>query len=64
MLAIPTSDDECGRFGRQGGSADDDAGYADELRNIVRGEVADGQLRGVGVKKQLMIGKLVFDVLL
>jgi hypothetical protein len=62
MLTIPTSYSKGGGFRREGRSADDDTGYADKVRDIVRGEVADRELRCRRMEQKLVFGEL--DVLL
>ena len=60
MLAVSASDGQhCGLGGKRGG-ADDDTGYANEVRDVVSCEVADGELRGGRMEQQLVLRK--FDV--
>lgn len=46
------------RLGRCNGSADDDTGHPDEARNCERVEIADRDILGVGVQKQLVFWKI------
>ena len=45
MLAVSALDIECCSFRRKSRGANDNAGYADEVRYIGRVKIADGDLR-------------------
>ena len=57
MLAIPTLDVEGSGFRAESAGTDDDAGYADEVRDIGGCEASDGSLRNGGVNEELVFGE-------
>lgn len=58
MLAVSTANGQyCGFRGKRGGT-DDDTWDTDKVGDVVRCEVADGQLRGRRVEEQLVLRKL------
>ena len=57
MGAIPTLDLQCCGFGAQGAGTDDDAWYADQVRDIYRRKPSNGRVRDGGMNEQLMFWK-------
>lgn len=56
MLAIPTLYVQRSGFRRQGGSADNDSGNADEVGDVCRVKISDGNLGDGGAEEQLVLG--------
>lgn len=57
VLAVAALDVERGGFAAERAGADDDAGDADEVRDIGGCEAADGSLRDGGVDEELVFGE-------